>query len=436
MTLTPVYRLTLATFFLAGMWGTPLQPVLHHVAKWLMLAVLGVAAFSRPVRERVEDPIRALLVAALLGAGLLSFVGGVGSDKSLPHLLSMCVLFLVSARFAAVRSEPDARAAFLDDLYFMARLVTWTTFPMLLLDLNLGRVQGRFGGWVSNPNMLGMLLMALTPVVAARALRTPSWRPTSPRVLMAMMLVVVLATGSRGALLGAVVGGSVLAVGLGVLGRRFAAVAGVVGIALAVFGDQMLLAAQDVPALSRFVDEKMLDYATGAEGAVFDASGREVAWALAARLIDENPWTGYGWGTEEQLLAPFRDNELKAHEGALVHNSYLSLMLQIGVAGAIPMGLLLLLALRRAFGAARAAIDGDLREQAAVVLATLCGCVVHAIFESWMFASGAQISLVFWPTLFFALRSPWWTVRPRPSVPDAAYISSPRAAPAPLELPV
>ncbi len=274
--------------------------------------------------------------------------------------------------------------------------------------MNLGRAGGRFSGWQSNPNGLGLILVSVFPFLFARAIREPGWRLFGPRFETLALVALALATGSRATVLAMAGAAGVILYGTGRLGRWIPITACAVALVLFFAGHTLGPVLEDVPGIGRFFKKEVVGYVTGQSA--FHASGREEAWALADRLIHANPWYGYGWGAEARILAEHKD-ELIGHQGALVHNSYLSLMLEAGILGLLPAGALFLLGLGRGWrslGRASDAREAELQLRAATLVALVLGGLMSAFFESWLFSTGSYTSLVFWPALFMLLRSPWW----------------------------
>jgi O-antigen ligase len=428
--LLTIYRLTVLAFFVA----TTFQPVLRSwllQAKWgflglLLLASLGTAS-SRPTR--VWDASYLLLVA-FLAAGLLSFLDGVVGQNAMFQLGSVALALLASAAFALRFASEESRLRLLKVHGTVAWWVAWTSLPLLLLGVNLGRAVGRFSGWTDNPNSLGVMMSLLWPAVLQGALQRPGWSIASPRLLAVAMAILLLATGSRASVLAATLATLVLLASTGRMRARMFTAAMVLGLLGFIFSGPLTQAMSVTPGLNRLVDEDVVEYLEGGEGAEFKASGREVAWDLALRLIADRPWGGYGWGAEAVLLPQFKQ-ELLQHDGANVHNSYLSLLLQVGWLGATPVLLCFAVALLRGYRRvlwlrSRASLH---HAATPVLLALVAGALVHAVFESTLFYVGNLTTPVFWPALFLLLRSdvPLRDVDP-PRPPAEARRAPPRPA--------
>jgi O-antigen ligase len=122
------------------------------------------------------------------------------------------------------------------------------------------------------------------------------------------------------------------------------------------------------------------------------AAGRFEVWPLALDLISDKPIFGYGFGIEDKLLG-LKGFVLHEHPGGYFHNSYLGMMLQLGILGFIiffgPLFMLLFkeLSLRQASQASllRYAL------RASLMAGLICG-----IFESWLYSVGNTQTFPYW----------------------------------------
>lgn len=411
------YRMAVLAFFGAVTYHPALRQALLY-GKWAFLGLLLIAALSaRTSAGRGGLDGATLLLIAFVGAGMVSFAEGVSTGNSLYQLLSVVFVLITASRLALAWQSEQARSGMLEEIVVVARIVVWSSMLMLLAGLNFARAQSRFGGWADNPNSLGAMMFLVWPAVLHRALHRPGWSPASDRVLAVLTLVLLAASGSRAAVLGVLVSTLVLFAVSGRMHARTAAGALLLILLGFIFSGPLGEFIRSTPGLNRFAAEEVVEYVGGAEGATFKASGREAAWAVATRLIGERPWGGYGWGSEAVLLPMFKA-ELITHDGGNVHNAYLSLLLQVGLLGAAPVLLCFLLALGRGLARVRRlkAIQDPRALPTTVLLATFCGALVHASFESSLFAVGNLVTVIFWPTAFLLLRS------------DAPLTSSPAPA--------
>ncbi|MCX5702954.1 MAG: O-antigen ligase family protein, partial [Candidatus Omnitrophica bacterium] len=129
----------------------------------------------------------------------------------------------------------------------------------------------------------------------------------------------------------------------------------------------------------------------GRAESISSLGGRTDIWPYAWQLIMDKPFFGYGFGVEERLF------QLKylvfAKRNYYAHNSYLGMLLQLGIFGFIifyaPIFILLFKELFSRQDSGTSLLRYALR---ASVIAGLVSCV----FESWVYSVGNAQSFPFW----------------------------------------
>jgi len=258
-------------------------------------------------------------------------------------------------------------------------LLFWILTAIYGFDLSyyIERGQLRTPGPMLNPNGIGVLGALLAPVAYYL------WQTTRPRstvwlgTLLTCVLMVLL-SGTRGAL-----AAILLAFTLIWLTRKRSFSMGIfVSGALASIG----FVAVDIYGLPEIVHSYLRTESLAS------GSGRAEAWAAAVELLRERPWTGYGFGTEDLLFDQFGIRFFE-HSGAMVHNSYLGLSLQIGLLGAaIFFYPLILVALK----GVRASMKSKEDFMLSSLVGTLIAGLVICFTESWIYSAGNSQSLPFW----------------------------------------
>jgi O-antigen ligase len=140
------------------------------------------------------------------------------------------------------------------------------------------------------------------------------------------------------------------------------------------------------------------------------AGGRTAAWHAAAHLIDRRPLTGTGFGTEQQALVTYRNQHPKPFEEADIspsffHNSYLGLAVQVGVAGAALLTVLLLAPCYRLFRRRR---ESALSPRLAFALVcAIVAAALQALFSSYFYSVGNVTTVSLWilASIPFAVRA-------------------------------
>jgi O-antigen ligase len=128
-------------------------------------------------------------------------------------------------------------------------------------------------------------------------------------------------------------------------------------------------------------------------------------WADTVNVIKRHPWFGTGFGTSE-LADPrphLASSSVYTAAGANREhgNSYLALAEYLGVLGALPFIVLLLmlvLTLARAFGQIR--VSRNPRQLFIPFALVVTAGLVHAFFEDWLFAVGSYVCVFFWVSAF------------------------------------
>jgi O-antigen ligase len=130
--------------------------------------------------------------------------------------------------------------------------------------------------------------------------------------------------------------------------------------------------------------------------------GRIEAWTEVMKLIALRPWFGYGFGSESALFHEF-DIAFDLHAGSHAHNSYLGLVSQVGVLGAVIFFIpLLVFILVRS---CRISLMSPKHEHYGLQLAlnaVLLGGIAQCFFESWIYSAGNAFSFIFWALLMIS----------------------------------
>ena len=283
------------------------------------------------------------------------------------------------------------------------------------------RYQGLGGG----PNTATMVLALVTPLAAYALLeaRRLVARLAALAVLLAMLGSIV-ASGSRGAIVGGFGGLFAFAV-LAPTSMRQRVTAAAIVLALLVVavvitripqpqpGAPALPSAQeepverppgkrpisplDPPRLSDDVGHPKFGVAetTRRPRTLFGSSGRAQAWEGAVELGAERPVAGYGFGTEDRVFvdryAEFNSN--------VPENSYIGIFLQLGAVGlAAFVAFLAAIVVRGAAGLTRLA--GAERRLSAACAGAVVGGLLLAVFQSYVYAVGNNATGSLWISAF------------------------------------
>jgi O-antigen ligase len=149
-------------------------------------------------------------------------------------------------------------------------------------------------------------------------------------------------------------------------------------------------------------------------GRVIFKEGRTTAGLLGSRLspwsetlsvVKQHPWFGSGFGTSElgDLRPDFEASSVYTQEGTNREhgNSYLALAEYMGLLGAAPFLILLLMSVRvlvRMYRWMRRT-GNPYHDSIPLALVAIAG-LVHACFEDWLFAAGSYLCVFFWVAVF------------------------------------
>jgi O-antigen ligase len=257
-----------------------------------------------------------------------------------------------------------------------------------------------------NPNGIGVFGAFFAPVSYYL------WRTTFPRSnfllgLFLTCLVMVIFSGTRSAL-----SATLLVFTLILLQRMYSFSLGVLLIGVLSLITSIGLLSIEIYGIPDLVQSylRVENLPTGA--------GRLEAWDVGLDLLRKRPWTGYGFGTEDILFEKFGIRFLQ-HGGAMVHNSYLGLSLQIGVLGTaiffIPMFLVVTKGVQK-WVKGKDVVVG-------ILTATVIAGLVISFTESWLYSAGNSQSLPFWILFGILVRL---LIRPKWAISEAFLRIPPR----------
>jgi len=239
-------------------------------------------------------------------------------------------------------------------------------------DLRLRLTSNRVFGTLVYPNALaGYLVLAFAPVLAWIWVRARGWDAKVKWVALGLfgglMIFVLALTGSRGGFIAFAV---MVMAGLFCLvpkgSRRTWWVVGALVAIAAIF-----VAAQQAGVIK-----------LGTES----VAARRDYWEGAIKIARDHPWWGTGPGTFGSIYPMYKT--AMTEEAQLVHNSFLQMWSDSGVAGFVIFALLWLVALRDSFELARHRY-GDAAGIA--VCAAIAGWTVHALMDFDLYVPGVAL---------------------------------------------
>lgn len=369
--------------------------------------------------------------AALIGLALVSTAWSSFPRLTFERASALGVLFLACGAVAAGVNAPLGVRRFVDAIVAGATAVGVGGLLVLAFDYEravqpaTSALAARYQGLGGGPNTAAMVLSVATPL-AVYALVEARGLLARAAALGAVMLLLgsIVASGSRGALVGSFGGLLAFALLSPTTGRRrgVAAVGVVVLLVVAALLTRVPQPDPSAPALPSAVEQPPKSF-HGPRRAVpvppprrsddighppygvaetskkprtlFGSSGRAQAWGGALHLGAQRPVAGFGFGTEDHV---FSDRYVDFNSN-VPENSYIGLFLQLGTVGLVAfVGFVATILLP---GLARLSSQ-PLAERRLV--AACVGCVIAglllAAFQSYLYAVGNNATAAVWLCAF------------------------------------
>lgn len=252
-------------------------------------------------------------------------------------------------------------------------------YLMIFISPHRAFSNGRFAGIFGNPNGLGSISAIILPVSLWEFLET---KKKSALFLFLMMLLGLILSATRGSIQATVASLGYL---IYVRSKKYRPL---------VFFFSMSLILAFTGIIWMHAKDFFMSYIRAKTIPIL--GGRLEVWPIALDLIGDKPIFGYGFGVEDKLLA-LKEIVLYRHAGAYIHNSYLGILLQLGVVGFIiffiPLFMLLFkeLFLREE--------DNTVPLLRYALRASLIAALSCSIYESWIYSVGNGIAFPFWVLL-------------------------------------
>lgn len=355
--------------------------------RWLVLALFSMVLGFRAVsRKRLRTPHAFDAIALLfLGLALISSVYSETPDITLQRGVSLSLLYI--AVFWVVWDYVDRAGEedLLNVLIYSAAII----YCLGIIYINDPTVAwqergGRFRGVLTNPNSIGLLTGLFLPLVLWRVTQ---YKRSIDIVLLGVMILSLLLSGSRSGMLASSIGATYLLYHS--QKRAWAAVF--------VAGAIYIIVSPYVVPYDPFSDDQPFQRLVSGFGT---GSGRLEVWPLVLPLIQDRWVLGHGFGTEEFALAN-AGYLFQEFQGGYFHNSYLGLAYQLGIIGVLLFwGPLLAVFLWQLW---RSRHDSKL-SLSHVYEAVLLAGLISAMFESWVYSVGNAFSFPFWICVMLLVR--------------------------------
>lgn len=393
-------------FLLAGV-DLPVGAV-WTTARWLFLAVGAVVGCFIVLKERIYPFTLFHSVATFVV--LTSVISAAVSAYPNVALLKVCSLFLL---FLYATTGARITVAGNENRFFTGLLLGCEIFVGLTALLSFAGIEA-----MGNPNSLGEVMgIAGAPILLwGVLLEGPASVHRRRWLLFLLCLYLTFHSHARAGMAAAFVSCGFLCVAL----KRYKLmIQGFVVMMILIAG--MAISRPD--ALTSLINSTLYKGSDQEKGLL---ASRETPWNTAVENIREHPWFGTGLGTtakggdanEEQ--SKFSSSSTATAENG---SSYLAIVSGVGLLGAFPAMLLLVLI---ALNVLRTLIwmrtSGSPIHPGVPLAAIMVAAMVHATFEDWMFAPGNYMCVFFW-SLAFILADVV------PNVPLLSFAWHPRSVP-------
>jgi hypothetical protein len=394
----------------------PLNIPIARAVRWAALAELVVVAVAYALlARRGRFPQLAVALAAFVGVAVMSAAWSVDPRLTAARAVSVAAVLVAGLAIAVVAARRPgtvevALLGLVAGVVVLALAGLWNVWVDSERAIVPATIQSppRYNGIGGNPNTMAMLIALVIPAVAWMVLAAPTTKRRIAAVgVLALLYGSLVASGSRGALLGALLGTAAFAFAAR-LGRRAWPV---VACALALFALGVLALEVPQPADKNPVQrpqivppqppvlapgdvqaklplESEVGFPRPGEDlfrrTLLTSSGRLDAWRGALEQALDRPLLGYGFGTEERVFA----DHYYLHYSERPENAYLGTVLQVGFFGFALLVVALAIIGRRAWLV-------EEPTSAACAGAVVCGLVL-AVSQSYLTSVGSPAMLPFW----------------------------------------
>lgn len=257
----------------------------------------------------------------------------------------------------------------------VTKLIIILSFLMIFVSPQRVFLSGRFQGILQNPNSLGITCAIFMPLMLWQFLET---KKRIALFFFFLMLIGLFLSASRNS-----INASVIALGYFIYIRSMK-------YKPLIFFTSISLILMFVWFMQTIAKEFFHVYYR--VESISSMGGRTELWPMALNLIADKPIFGYGFGVEDKILY-LKSIMLRNQPAGIVHNSYLGLMLQLGIIGLaiffIPLFVLLFKELFSRQDTPIPLLRHALR--ASFIAGLLC-----SIFESWVYSVGNAQAFPFW----------------------------------------
>ena len=385
------FPLLIGTFLWAGsslpFYGTAMS------LRWLFLAIGALGGFLIWINRPHGRHFGSFHLVALFCVAS-AMVTAIVSDEPKPALLKVLSLFLLflyassGARIAIAGREKK----FVSSLVFASEVLVYVS-AVCYVALNFSV----FG----NPNALGAVVGVVAVPILLWAAATAETRGLRQRRFFALLLCggLLYISNSRASILCAAT--VILLFAIAMRQQRMLLQCAFLGVFFLTV--MAVVDPSHVNELASSVTGKVLYKERGTGHGVF--ASRLSPWSETLSVVKRHPWFGSGFGTSDlgDRRPDSASSSVYTKEGTNREhgNSYLALAEYLGILGAVPFLVLLLMLLRTLAHVYRWMRKTGNPFHYCIPFALVASAgLVHAFFEDWLFAVGSYLCVFFWVAAF------------------------------------
>ncbi|HYM79323.1 MAG TPA: O-antigen ligase family protein [Candidatus Dormibacteraeota bacterium] len=375
------FPVVLVSFLLAGV-NLPVGRG-WAAARWVVLSVGALAGLVTALKDRLHFGFFHVVAFFAVLASLISAAVSRYPDVALLKVLSILLLFVYAGTGARLAAN------WLESRFFNGLLTGCEIFVGVNALFYAIGIEA-----MGNPNSLGAAMGVVGAPILLWGVLLGGEKFVQRRrlALYAVCMYLTFSSHSRAGIAAALLSSGLLCLAL----RRYKLLVEGLVVLVIVVAAVSLFRPDAFPTLASSVVYKDRE-----EGVL---NSRISPWRSAMDSISDHPWFGTGLGTTASGGDASEEQGKFASSGTVTAehgSSYLAILAGVGVVGALPFTVLLLLisgkVLRtiiwmRRYGSA---------SHAAIPLATIMVAgMLHAAFEDWMFAPGNYVCVFFWSLAF------------------------------------
>lgn len=385
------FPLLIGTFLWAGsslpFYGTAMS------LRWLFLALGALGGFLIWIKRPHARLFGSFHLVALfcVASAIVTAIVSDEPKSALLKVLSLLLLFLYASSGARI-AIAGREKKFVGSLVLASEVLVYlSAVCYIALDFRV------FG----NPNALGAVVAVVAVPILLWAAATAETRWLRQRRFFALLLCggLLYISNSRASILGAAT--VILLFAIAMRQQRILLQCAFLG-----FFFLTVMAVVDpshVNELASSVTGKVLYKERGTVHGVF--ASRVSPWSQTLSVVKRHPWFGSGFGTSDlgNLRPDSASSSVYTKEGTNREhgNSYLALAEYLGILGAMPFLVLLLMLLRTLARVYRWMRKTRNPFHYCIPFALVASAgLVHAFFEDWLFAVGSYLCVFFWVAAF------------------------------------